>query len=277
VAPLLTKVPVFYSEAMTAATKSFSPSAAKPRLVLESWKKLPVPINVIEPSPVGRDDLLRAHDPAFVDGVLSGIIPNGFGNTDKTVYSVSSVHERRDACRSPRGHEGRSGLPPLALRVGSRILYLQRPDGGSPRPASATRIGILDFDQHYGDGTNDIIGRLGIDWIVHYSAGTEFHNVSQAKDFLTRVPELVASMRGCDVVLYQAGADPHRDDPLGGWLDTEELAERDYRVFAAAEALGIPVAWNLAGGYQTPLRRVLDIHDNTLLACGRVYASRTDI
>ena len=102
---------------------------------------------------------------------------------------------------------------------------------------------------------------------MHYST----YDVSQAKGFLRRVPELVASMRS-DVVLSQAGADPHRDDPLGGWLDTEELAERDYRVFAAA-TLGIPVAWNLAGGYQTPLRRVLDIHENTLLACGRVYAS----
>jgi acetoin utilization deacetylase AcuC-like enzyme len=242
---------------------------------------------VIEPSPVGRDDLLRAHDPAFVDGVLSGIIPNGFGNTDKTVIrslpftSGAMLAAAREAIRNMKVavapcsgfHHSRFGSAAgFCTFNGLMVAALALQAHGE-----ATRIGILDFDQHYGDGTNDIIGRLGIDWIVHYSAGTEFHNVSQAKDFLTRVPELVASMRGCDVVLYQAGADPHRDDPLGGWLDTEELAERDYRVFAAAEALGIPVAWNLAGGYQTPLRRVLDIHDNTLLACGRVYASRTDI
>ena len=35
--------------------------------------------------------------------------------------------------------------------------------------------------------------------------------------------------------------------------------------------LAIPVAWNPAGGYQTPLRKVLDIHDNTMRACVAAY------
>ena len=49
------------------------------------------------------------------------------------------------------------------------------------------------------------------------------------------------------------------------------MAERDRIVFETAHRIGLPVAWNLAGGYQTPLRRVLDIHDNTLRACARVF------
>ena len=78
-------------------------------------------------------------------------------------------------------------------------------------------------------------------------------------------------MRGCDVVLYQAGADPHIDDPLGGWLTIEQLRERDRLVFENAERFGLPIAWNLAGGYQSPLRKVLDIHDNTMLECVSVF------
>ncbi len=78
-------------------------------------------------------------------------------------------------------------------------------------------------------------------------------------------------MADCAVLLYQAGADPHVDDPLGGWLTTEQLRERDRRVFEAARGAGVPVAWNLAGGYQTPLRNVLDIHDHTLIECAEVY------
>ena len=74
--------------------------------------------------------------------------------------------------------------------------------------------------------------------------------------------------------MYQAGADPHVDDPLGGWLTTEQLAERDHIVFESARDLGIPVAWNLAGGYQNPLRKVLDIHDNTLRAAAHVFLAR---
>ncbi len=78
-------------------------------------------------------------------------------------------------------------------------------------------------------------------------------------------------MSDCDVILYQAGADPHIDDPLGGWLTLAQLRERDRIVFEQARHYGVPIAWNLAGGYQNPLRKVLDIHDNTLVECAAVF------
>jgi len=81
----------------------------------------------------------------------------------------------------------------------------------------------------------------------------------------------------CDVVLYQAGADPHVDDPLGGWLTTEQLRRRDARVFQTFARLGVPVAWNLAGGYQREpdgsIPKVLEIHDNTAIECLRALHS----
>ena len=80
-------------------------------------------------------------------------------------------------------------------------------------------------------------------------------------------------MADCDVLLYQAGADPHIEDPLGGWLTTAQLRERDRLVFESSERYGVPIAWNLAGGYQEPLSKVLKIHDNTMLGVLRaVYA-----
>ena len=49
-------------------------------------------------------------------------------------------------------------------------------------------------------------------------------------------------------MIYQAGADPHIDDPLGGILTTKQMSWRDRQVF---EQLGHkPLVWNLAGGYQ---------------------------
>ncbi len=89
------------------------------------------------------------------------------------------------------------------------------------------------------------------------------------------MPQMVAGMKDCDVILYQAGADPHIDDPLGGWLTTRQLFERDQHVFESAAELGIPVAWNLAGGYQTPLRKVLTIHDGTMMACVATHIDST--
>lgn len=136
---------------------------------------------------------------------------------------------------------------------------------------SLSKIGIIDFDMHYGDGTDTIIDHLGIDWIIHYSAGDKYSMPTQAKEFLAAIRDITHMMTGCDLVLYQAGADPHVDDPLGGFLTTEQLRTRDRMVFEMLSKMKIPVAWNLAGGYQEPLRKVLDIHDNTMDACLEIY------
>ena len=124
--------------------------------------------------------------------------------------------------------------------------------------------------------TSDIIRELGLDWIEHYSAASTWDQPSQADRFLGEIPLILQRFELCDLLLYQAGADPHVDDPLGGWLTTAQLRERDRRVFAATRRMGLPMAWNLAGGYQTNLRRVLDIHDNTMLECLSAYAAGDD-
>ena len=136
-------------------------------------------------------------------------------------------------------------------------------------------VGILDCDQHNGDGTDNIINSLGVsDRIRHYSGGEVSR---QAKPFLRELAALTCSFSDCEVLLYQAGADPHVDDPLGGWLTTAELKERDRIVFETARAMGLPVAWDLAGGYQRDddggIRPVLDIHDNTMRECLAVFAA----
>lgn len=99
----------------------------------------------------------------------------------------------------------------------------------------------------------------------HVTAGRDYPR--DAPRFLGALPGIVRAFADCDLVLYQAGADPHVDEPLGGFLDDEQLAQRDAIVFGEARRLGLPVAWNLAGGYQEPLANVLDIHDRTMAAC----------
>jgi acetoin utilization deacetylase AcuC-like enzyme len=128
------------------------------------------------------------------------------------------------------------------------------------------RVGILDYDYHYGNGTDDILRHVGAAGIVHVSAGAGWLHEDQATDFLAHVAEDLEAVRGCDVVLYQAGADAHVDDPLGGFLDTNQLLERDRLVFDGLRALRIPTAWDLAGGYQEPLSAVIAIHVNTMRA-----------
>jgi len=143
----------------------------------------------------------------------------------------------------------------------------------------ARRVSIIDCDQHYGDGTDEILERLGRpERVRHFTAGEVFHRPNQLSAFCARLERELSALEGSrddTVVLYQAGADPHVNDPLGGWLTTEELRLRDALVFDAARALGVALVWNLAGGYQRDpdggISPVLEIHRNTALEHRRVF------
>jgi hypothetical protein len=56
----------------------------------------------------------------------------------------------------------------------------------------------------------------------------------------------------------------------------EQIIERDRIVFDAARASETPIAWNLAGGYQEPLAKVVDLHINTLRECVKVFVRLPD-
>jgi acetoin utilization deacetylase AcuC-like enzyme len=68
-----------------------------------------------------------------------------------------------------------------------------------------------------------------------------------------------------DLIFYVAGADPYRDDQLGGLkLSLEGLERRDRLVFEKARDKNIPVAVVLAGGYARRLADTIQIHTNTV-------------
>ena len=69
------------------------------------------------------------------------------------------------------------------------------------------------------------------------------------------------------ILFYVAGADPYREDQLGGLaLTMEGLARRDALVFDYARRHGVPVAITLAGGYAWNVSDTVKIHANTILA-----------
>ena len=76
------------------------------------------------------------------------------------------------------------------------------------------------------------------------------------------------------LLCYVAGADPYREDQLGGLsLTIEGLKKRDELVFRAAKARGIPVMVTFAGGYAQQVEDTVTIHCNTVLAARKVYGS----
>jgi acetoin utilization deacetylase AcuC-like enzyme len=70
-----------------------------------------------------------------------------------------------------------------------------------------------------------------------------------------------------DLLCYIAGADPYREDQLGGLsLTIEGLKRRDELVFRVACTRGIPIMVTFAGGYARNLEDTVTIHTNTILA-----------
>jgi acetoin utilization deacetylase AcuC-like enzyme len=76
-----------------------------------------------------------------------------------------------------------------------------------------------------------------------------------------------------DLICYVAGADPYREDQLGGLsLTIEGLKERDALVYRTAKTEGIPVMVTFAGGYAMKLEDTVTIHCNTVVAAKEVFA-----
>jgi acetoin utilization deacetylase AcuC-like enzyme len=278
-----------YDERMVAKTSSYSPSASKPAAVVKDWLDRKLPVRLHSPRAATREQLCRAHDSRYVDGILSCELENGFGNRDADVarslpWTVGAMttaahlaiqHPARIACAPVSGfhhaHWGHAagfctfnGLMVAALDVLAQGLV--------------DNVWIVDCDHHFGDGTEDILYRLPTrdrERIHHATAGFELTGTDQAERaiaFASKAAERAKrhpSRHERKLVLYQAGADQHIDDPLGGILTTEELRRRDQGLFRICRMYGIPLAWNLAGGYQKEvdgsIPRVLEIHRNTML------------
>jgi acetoin utilization deacetylase AcuC-like enzyme len=78
-----------------------------------------------------------------------------------------------------------------------------------------------------------------------------------------------------DLICYIAGADPYREDQLGGLaLTIEGLKRRDQLVFRVAKARNIPVMVTFAGGYARQVEDTVAIHCNTVIAAQEVFAGQ---
>jgi acetoin utilization deacetylase AcuC-like enzyme len=75
-----------------------------------------------------------------------------------------------------------------------------------------------------------------------------------------------------ELICYIAGADPYREDQLGGLaLTIEGLKRRDELMFRVARTRDIPVMVTFAGGYARRVEDTVTIHCNTVIAAKEIF------
>jgi acetoin utilization deacetylase AcuC-like enzyme len=152
---------------------------------------------------------------------------------------------------------------------------------------SIRRAMVVDTDVHHGNGTAAIFAKeesvftLSIHQANNYpaykpSSTVDLDMPDQAGDSSYLTALLPAVRAGLDsfqpeIVFYVGGADPYRNDQLGGLaLTIDGLLTRDKSVFAEARKRNIPVVTTLAGGYARHVEDTVQIHINTILAAREV-------
>ena len=145
------------------------------------------------------------------------------------------------------------------------------------------RVMVVDTDVHQGNGTAAIFGgdgtvfTLSIHQENNYPHPKPPSNVdinlpdgTGDEEYLTlldRHLEKALAQFSPEILFYVGGADPYREDQLGGLVLTMAgLRRRDALVFEKARRRNIPVAVTLAGGYARRVEDTVQIHVNTILA-----------
>jgi acetoin utilization deacetylase AcuC-like enzyme len=152
----------------------------------------------------------------------------------------------------------------------------------------ARKILVVDLDVHQGDGTAAIFkddpGVLTFS--IHCQSNFPFRkeqsdldlglpdgvaDEAYLKTLADYLPDLLASFRP-DLVLYDAGVDPHQADRLGRLALTDEgLYRRDKFVLERCLSQGYPVATVVGGGYDKDLTALAYRHLWLYRAAVEVY------
>lgn len=147
------------------------------------------------------------------------------------------------------------------------------------------RILVIDCDEHGGNGTEEFAALMPNLFAISIF-GTRFgclggerswaYQVTHQQGFAVYRQKLQQAARlaeeiNPDLLIYQAGADCHEDDPKSLLrLSRLELFERDRCVFRLARRLGLPTLFVVAGGYQQA-DKVAQLNANTVRAALDVW------
>lgn len=263
------------------------------RLMTEGFAE---PGDFVAPAPVAEEDLLLVHEAGWVTRLRNGtlgyleilkleipysrrMVEGFFLAAGGTLLAARRALEDRVGFNIGGGFhhafpghgEGFCAIHDVAVAV--RVLQ---------REGSIGRALIVDLDVHQGNGTAAIFAG---DESVYTLSVHQRNNYPEVKPpsnldvdledgtgdeeylrVLERALERAVGESRPDLVMYVAGADPYREDQLGGLaLTLDGLEARDRMVFEMG-LRAAPVVVTLAGGYASNTSDTVTIHCNTARA-----------
>lgn len=264
------------------------------------------PADFLQPEPAPDEDVLRVHTPAYVQKLQS----DSLTLSERMKLEIPLSEATRAGFWLAAGGSTLAGRRALQdgfaanLSGGFHHAYPGHGEGfcmlhdvaiaiRSLQAAGKIRTAMtVDTDVHHGNGTAAIFGdddtvfTLSIHQENNYPMPKPPSDEDLGLDDGTRDNEYLEALeKGLlralqkmtpDIIFYVGGADPFREDQLGGLaLTVEGLQRRDRLVFEHARRKGIPVASTLAGGYARRVADTVRIHVNTILAAREVMLQQS--
>jgi len=249
------------------------------------------PSVLLEPEPAGDHDLGRVHTREYLDDL------ERLDWTPRTLWSelpltAEIVHAYRLACGGTMLAAREALRAGFGVNIGGGFhhAFADRAEGFcylndlavAARALQADgleRVAVVDLDVHQGNGTAAIFaGDPSVfTFSMHQQNNYPMPKQSSTLDVgladrtedaeylerLDRALEQVWAFRP-QLLLYQAGADPYREDLLGGLaLTFEGMEQRDRRVLDGSASRGIPAVITFGGGYARDREDTVRIHATT--------------
>ncbi|TXN48450.1 histone deacetylase [Methylobacterium sp. WL7] len=238
------------------------------------------PLGFVTPDLAGAEILVHAHDPAYVAAVLAVAVPPEIERAIGLPVDAALVRRSRASVGGTLLAARLALAEGLAGSAAGGSHHARRLQGAGfcvlndvavaartlQAEGAVRRVLVVDLDVHQGDGTADCLALCPELFTLSIHCENNYPTQKIAGDLdiglpdrlddggyldvlRARLPPLLDALAP-DLVFYNAGVDPHRDDRLGRLCLTDAgLLARDRFVIAQARARAIPVVAVIGGGY----------------------------